>query len=182
MPAIAARDPIARIAGKPAPTGRAESLLLYSGQIHCGSRLAGDSSTATQPPESLASQLPQGGQSPCFYIQDKFTVGAGLPAIAAPRPDRLNRWQASSHRVGRVPAFIFRTNPLWEPACRRCGSIQASYSQRVVQACYWIWSGLTITQFLSAVTGNPSLACAAAFLAIMPSSWVMYLSLRLIHR
>ena len=34
---------------------------------------------------------------------------------------------------------------------------------------------------LSAVTGNPSLACRA-FLAIMPLIWVMYLSLRLTHR
>src|SRR5690349_7750505 len=44
---------------------------------------------------------------------------------------------------------------------------------------YWISSGLTITQFLSAVTVKPSLVWAAAFLAIMPLIWVMYLSLRL---
>ena len=66
-------------------------------------------------------------------VSPKTFVGAGLPAMAAPRS-------------------------------------------------YWISSGLTTTQFLSAVTVNPSLAWAAAFLAIMPWIWVMYLSLRLTHR
>lgn len=47
---------------------------------------------------------------------------------------------------------------------------------------YWICSGVTITQFLSAVTGRPALACAAECCLIMPLICFMYLALRLTHR
>ncbi len=94
------------------------------------------------------------------------TVGAGLLAKAVYLSKNLSPDTPSS-RASPLPQGL-SVHP------------ESELPQRI--GAYWISSGLTITQFLSAVTGNPSLACAAACLAIMPFNCVMYLSLRLIHK
>ncbi len=119
----------------------------------------------------------EGGGSACISIEcaDVF------PGKPTPTGGRGGRTFSNTHRS------------LWERACsrRRWVSLHQYRSADVFAGkpaptrfheTYWMSSGLTITQFLSAVTASPSLAWAAACLAIIPFIWVMYLSLRLTHR
>ena len=119
-------------------------------------RLSGDvvlAGSLIAPTDLIASRLAQG-----ICVDHSSTVGASLLAMDA-RTTRCTRKHASS-----------------------LTTIASKLAPTVATRSYWISSGLTITQFLSAVTVIPSLAWAAAFLAIMPWIWVMYLSLRLTHR
>ena len=70
-----------------------------------------------------------------------------------------------------APVFLLPV-PASSPASRLLQGRHMTCRSRLVgegsNTDYCICSGVTITQFLSAVTGKPCLAWAAAFLAIIP--------------